>query len=64
MVLLVGPPGRPGPWVRLGVGAAAVLGGGAAVIAWRDPTARSYFLVVVAVAFLDVALLMMAGHRL
>lgn len=64
VVILFGPPGAPGPWHWIGFALAAAVGGGAAVVAYRDPTSRRYFLAVIAVAVLDLLFFALSGTRL
>jgi 4-hydroxybenzoate polyprenyltransferase len=64
VVILLGPSGAPDAVSWAGFVAAAVLGGGAAVVAVRDPSSRRYFPAVIAVAVLDVLLFAVSGVRL
>ena len=63
-VILIGPPGSPGPWRWAGFAAATLVALGSARLATRDPSSRRFFLAIIAIAALDVAAFAFAGVRL
>jgi len=65
ILLTVAPPGSPSAGVLLGLGAALAAAGGVGWLGWWRPTAgRSLLLGVVAVALIDIALLVAGAGRL
>lgn len=63
VVLALAPPGRPGPAAAVAVAVAAV-GLGAAAVLGRRPASRAPFRAVLAVAVVDVVLLLVQGRAL
>lgn len=63
-VILLGPPGAPGPWRWAGFGGAVLVSGLAVGIAYRDPSSRRFFAAIIAIAALDVVSFAFAGVRL
>lgn len=64
VIVLVGPAGDPDAW-RIGLGTAAIVGSGAsAALAFRKPSSRVFFGVVIVTAVLNVVSLALSGTRL
>ena len=62
--ILFGPIGQPGLWRWATFAAATLLAGAATRLAYRDPSSRRFFLVIILIAALDVVSFALAGIRL
>jgi 4-hydroxybenzoate polyprenyltransferase len=63
-VVLFGPGGQPGLWRWAGFGAAVLIAATAAASAYRDPSARRFFLAIILIAALDLAFFALSGTGL
>jgi 4-hydroxybenzoate polyprenyltransferase len=63
-VILFGPVGQPGTWRWAGFAAAVLVAGGAARIAYRDPSSRRFFRAIILIAALDLVSFAFSGIRL
>jgi 4-hydroxybenzoate polyprenyltransferase len=64
VLAVVGPPGEPPAWAWLALVGAGALAGAGAVVAHRAPRSRFPFTATIAVAVLDVGLLVLAAAHL
>ncbi len=63
-LVVVGPTGPPSPWAWAALAASALLTAAGAVVALRRPTSRFPFTATIAIAVVDVALLLLSGADL
>ncbi len=63
-VILFGPPGQPGPWQWASFTATALMSAAAALLAYRDPSSRRFFLAIILIAALDLVSFALAGIRI
>jgi len=63
-VILVGPPGQPGAWSWGLFGAAVLVAGASARLAYRAPSSRIFFRAIIIIAALDLISLAFSGVRL
>jgi 4-hydroxybenzoate polyprenyltransferase len=62
-VILLGPTGQPGPWRWASFAVTALVSGVAALLAYRDPSSRRFFLAIILIAALDLVSFALAGIR-
>jgi len=63
-VILVGPAGQPGAWSCGLFGAAVLVAGASARLAYRNPSSRTFFGAIILIAALDLVSLAFSGIRL